>query len=247
MKKQKKTSARRKAASPPTKARSTASSHTATLQTATKQTTSPQAVAPRASTHTGSAVPSASVSSSTEAKIIAAARSVLSRNPGATVDDIVAVSGVSRATFFRAYRGREALLRAVATRALGELEAGVAEALVDLGDAAIEVRVRAVLAALVAHGEHLRFLASAVELSEDQAIVEAAAAADVHIVPLIDEAIEAGLLRADISRAWLWAATDALVFAAWHEVSVGRLARADAARVVEETLLRGFGRVRRTD
>ena len=93
--------------------------------------------------------PSASVSSSTEAKIIAAARSVLSRNPGATVDDIVAVSGVSRATFFRAYRGREALLRAVATRALAELEAGVAEALVDLGDAAIEVRVRAMLAALV--------------------------------------------------------------------------------------------------
>jgi AcrR family transcriptional regulator len=170
----------------------------------------------------------------------------LSRNPGATVDDIVAVSGVSRATFFRAYRGREALLRAVATRALADLEAGVAEALVDLGDAAIEVRVRAVLAALVAHGEHLRFLASAVELSEDQAIAEAAAAADVHIVPLIDEAIEAGLLRADISRGWLWAATDALVFAAWHEVSVGRLARADAARVVEETLLRGFGRVRRT-
>jgi hypothetical protein len=35
--------------------------------------------------------------------------------------------------------------------------------------------------------------------------------------------------------------TDALVFAAWHEVSVGRLARADAARVVEQTLLCGFG------
>jgi AcrR family transcriptional regulator len=181
---------------------------------------------------------------STDDRIIAAARAVLARNPGATVDDIVKVSGVSRATFFRAWRGREVLLRAVATAALADLDAGLAAALADLKGAAVEVRLRAVIAVLVVHGEHLRFLASTVELYEDPVITEAAAAADRHLMPLIDEAITAGLLRADVSRTWLWAATDALVFAAWHEVSVGRMARADAARVVEQTLLSGFGYAR---
>jgi TetR/AcrR family transcriptional regulator, mexCD-oprJ operon repressor len=178
---------------------------------------------------------------STEQRVIDAARAVLARNPGATVDEIVQRSGVSRATFFRAWRGRDELLRAVATAALAELERGLAAALVDLEGAAVELRLRAAINVLVAHGEHLRFLASAVELYEDPTITEAAAAADQHIAPLIDEAIAAGLLRADVARSWLWAATDALVFAAWHEVSVGRLARADAARVVEQTLLCGFG------
>ncbi len=180
----------------------------------------------------------------TEERIIAAARAVLSRNPGATVDDIVQVSGMSRATFFRAFRARDVLLRAVATAALADLERGLAEALADVEGAAVDVRLRAAIAALVGHGEQLRFLASAVELYEDPEINAAAAAADTHIAPLIDDAIDTGLLRADVSRAWLWAATDALVFAAWHEVSVGRMARADAARVVEQTLLAGFGRAR---
>ncbi len=166
---------------------------------------------------------------------------MLTRNPGATVDDIVQVSGVSRATFFRAYRGRDVLWRAVATAALADLEQGLAAALADLEGVDVTQRLRAVIAVLVAHGEHLRFLASSADLAEDPAIAHAASAADVHILPLIDEAIAAHLLRADVPRSWLWAATDALVYAAWHEVSVGRLARVDAVRVVEDTLLRGFG------
>lgn len=160
------------------------------------------------------------------------------------MDDMVRASGVSRATFFRVHRSRDALLRTVATAALAELEQALAAALAAAEGTPLRVRLRAAIAALVAQGEQLRFLAGAVELYKDPTIARAAAAADTHLAPLIDEAIEVGLLRADVSRAWMWAASDALVFAAWHEVSVGRLARADAARLVEQTLLEGFGEKR---
>lgn len=182
---------------------------------------------------------------SKEARIVAAARAILTRNPGATLDEIVQASGVSRATFFRAYRSRDVLLRAVATTALAELERGLAEALARVEQASVRTRFRTAIEVLLAHGEQLRFLVSAVELYEDPTIARAAMAADTHLAPVIDEAIAGGLLRADVSRAWLWAAGDALIFAAWHEVSVGRMARADAARIVEGTLLDGFGQKRR--
>ncbi len=210
----------------------------------TKKASTKTASTKKASTKTASTKTSTkeAARTSTQERIVAAARAVLARNPGATVDDIVRVSGVSRATFFRAYRARDVLLRDVATAALADVERGLAAALVDVAGAAVGARLSAAIAALVAHGEQLRFLVTAVELYEDPAIAAAAGAADAHIAPLIDEAVRAGLLRADLPRTWLWAATDALVFAAWHEVSVGRLARADAARVVEATLLAGFGR-----
>ncbi len=179
-----------------------------------------------------------------EERIVGAARAVLSRNPGATVDDVVAASGVSRATFFRCFSNRTALLRAVATAAVGDLQQALTEVTALDGHADVAPRLSAILAVLIAHGEHLRFLASAVDLYEDPAIAAAAGEADEVIAPIIDDAVRAGILRDDLPRAWLWAATDALVFAAWHEVSVGRLARNDAARVVEDTLLAGFGRRR---
>jgi hypothetical protein len=94
---------------------------------------------------------------------------------------------------------------------------------------------------LIAHGERLHFLIVAVELYDDAEVVAASDALDRYLVPVFDDAVAAGILRADVPRAWVWSVVDAVIFAAWHEVQRGTLGREQAVELVEDTLLRGLG------
>jgi AcrR family transcriptional regulator len=171
--------------------------------------------------------------------LLGAALRVLTTNPGATIDDVVAASGVSRATMFRQFPTRTALLREVGVVAYAALSDALASSIVDDGDAT--AGLRRLLGVLVAHGEQLRFLVSAVELYDDPVLDAASLDVDRFIVPVVDAARAAGVLRADVNKDWLWAAADALIFAAWTEVSRGTIARNDATAFVESALLHGFG------
>ena len=55
--------------------------------------------------------------------ILDAAAAVLAGNPGASLGDVVARAGVSRATLHREFNSRDALIRAVALRSIRELDA----------------------------------------------------------------------------------------------------------------------------
>ena len=171
--------------------------------------------------------------------ILAAAMTSLLKNPSATIDEVVAASGVSRATVFRQFPTRTDLVRAVGVSALAGLERSLQELELDRGDAM--QRLQRLMRVLIAHGEQLHFLIVAVELYDDAEVVAASDALDRYLVPVFDDAVAAGILRADVPRAWVWSVVDAVIFAAWHEVQRGTLGREQAVELVEDTLLRGLG------
>ncbi len=75
-------------------------------------------------------------------------------------------------------------------------------------------------------------------------VVAASASVDADIAPLLLAAQAEGFIRDDLSPGWLWKAMEAVIYASWLAVQAGTLARADAPRLVWETLLRGVcGRV----
>jgi AcrR family transcriptional regulator len=173
---------------------------------------------------------------------------VLARNPGATLDDVVKESGVARATLFRHFPTRTDLVREVGVHAIEGLERVLAE--LDLSTGSASVQLDRLLEALVQRGEHLHFLFIAADLYEDPKLLEAFARVDKRIAPVLDTAREQGFLRTDVSREWFWAAAEALLYACWTEVARGTLARADAPRILRQTLLEGFAQrpaVKRSD
>lgn len=173
--------------------------------------------------------------------ILAAAMTSLLKNPSATIDEVVAASGVSRATVFRQFPTRTDLVRAVGVSALAGLERSLQELELELDRGDAMQRLQRLMRVLIAHGEQLHFLIVAVALYDDAEVVAASDALDRYLVPVFDDAVAAGILRADVPRAWVWSVVDAVIFAAWHEVQRGTLGREQAVELVEDTLLRGLG------
>ena len=169
--------------------------------------------------------------------ILTAALEVFSHNPGATLDDVVARSGVARATLFRQFRTRDELIREVGVRAIGRL--GDAVRSLPPGDTAD--RLAALVAVLVGSGDDLHFLLHHPTMDTDPMVIAASAAVDADIAPLLLAAQAEGFIRDDLPPGWLWKAMEAVIYASWQAVQAGTLARADAARLVWETLLHGVG------
>lgn len=113
------------------------------------------------------------MASTTEERILEAARRVLCANPGATIDDIAAEALVGRATVFRLFNNRAGLLKRLARRAIAVTDQVTSEAAASAQTAteALRLAITAVLGA----GEHYRFLGKAVELCGDEAFDRTAA------------------------------------------------------------------------
>jgi AcrR family transcriptional regulator len=169
--------------------------------------------------------------------ILTAALDVFSHNPGATLDDVVARSGVARATLFRQFRTRDDLIREVAVRSIGRL----GDAVRGLRPGATADRLRSLVDVLVASGDDLHFLLHHPAMESDPLVIAASASVDAEIAPILLAAQAEGYVRDDLPPGWLWKAMEAVIYASWQAVQAGTLARADAPRLVWETLLRGVG------
>src|SRR6202049_2104494 len=131
----------------------------------------------------------------TAAAILDAAAHVLSEHgSSANMADVAAAAGVSRATLYRYYPDREALLDAMASHALADAAARLAEA--GLERATVEEAIERIVRAMVAVGdryavivrEHVKF---------DPAEAERLLGAPMRAV--VVRGIENGLFRQDIS------------------------------------------------
>jgi AcrR family transcriptional regulator len=166
--------------------------------------------------------------------------------PTASLDEIAIAAGVGRATLFRHFPNRTALLREAGRQVLDDVDARLAAEIPALGSRADARRaLRAVLEVLVDGGLPLHAVFSAPGLADDAALRAASKRLDRHIAPVLAAAADAGLLRADLDAAWRDAAFDGLLFAAWTAVREGRLAREDAPDRLLSMLLHGFGPERR--
>src|SRR5439155_14662896 len=105
----------------------------------------------------------------TAAAILDAAAHVLAeRGAGANMAEVAAAAGVSRATLYRYYPSRETLLEALATQALAEAGARIADA--GLERAPADEAIERIMRALIAVGDRYAvLLREQVEPNPDEA------------------------------------------------------------------------------
>jgi AcrR family transcriptional regulator len=164
------------------------------------------------------------------ARIVAAARACLGRDPDATTDDIAKAAGVGRMTLYGHFPNRAELIEAALADAMRAGDETLSA--VDLRGDARDALTRLLESswALVAE--------SAALLEAADGVLPAARLRELHAVPaerverLIRRGQEDGTFRTDLPAAWLVNAVHYLLKGAAQEQRAGRLDTADAAHVV---------------
>jgi len=138
-------------------------------------------------------------------RILAVAAAELARDPGAGLDAVARVSGLARATVYRNFPNRDALLAAVVDRALRAVGDLLARARPTEDDAHSALR-RLTEAAWSAGAQNMVLLS--VLLSADKTITDLATPADVATIErlvhdLVRRGQQEGDLRADVPASWL--------------------------------------------
>lgn len=176
---------------------------------------------------------------STREAIIEAAIEVFARNPGASLEQVVARSGVARTTLFRHFPQRTDLVRAAGLTALEGVERALAA--VDLDRGRARDRLLRLFEVLVPHGVKVHFVYVTAEILEDAMITAATRRLDPYIVPVLEAAARAGEIDPALPESWLSDVFDALLYCSWQAVSKGRVAAREAPTLLLRTLLHGLG------
>jgi AcrR family transcriptional regulator len=170
------------------------------------------------------------------AAIVEAALALFAERPEATMAEVAAAAGVGRVTLYAHFPSRQALVEAVVDRAVAETVAQPAEEVSPDAPAgeALRAMVRSSWRALHRFGRLSAMVQR--ELTPERLRD--------HHGPVLDEvdALVArgqadGSFRSDLPRGWLVTTIYSLVHAAADEVDAGRLDPAEAAGVLEATLL----------
>lgn len=168
------------------------------------------------------------------ARIVAAARATLSRNPDATIEDIVKAAEVGRMTLYGHFRTRPELVEAALVDALRAGEEALSA--VDLTGDARDALTRLLGASwsLVAESAALLEAANGVLPAGRLRKLHADPAARVE--ELIRRGQEQGVFRTDLPMFWLVNATHYVLNGAAEEIRAGRIDSADASHIITTTV-----------
>jgi|SRR5215218_9364880 len=175
------------------------------------------------------------------AAILDAAAEVLADRPDASMGQIARAAGVARQTVYAHYDSREALLTAVAERALDRTVAAIDAAEPNRGPPilALDRLIRALWESIERHARVLEALAQGFRSAEE-----------VHgfhspILDRVERLVRRGQRAGDFDRrlapGWIATSFLALMHAAAEEVAAGRLSEAAAGQALERTVPRAFG------
>ena len=178
-----------------------------------------------------------------EAQIVAAAMRLLADDPEATMQDVADAAGLGRATLYRHFPTREALTAAIGRAAVAEVGAVLSASRLDEGDP-IEALARAI-DAIFAVGDRYRVIIHAPPAVKDPDACDKAEAVG-PMAALIERAQREGALAAGPPAEWILAAVGAVIVAAFQQLATGGIPRAEAPRMVMDTILGGFGAPRAT-
>ncbi|MFB9661499.1 TetR/AcrR family transcriptional regulator [Glycomyces mayteni] len=168
------------------------------------------------------------------ARITAAARDLLSRDPDATIDAIAEAAGVGRMTLYGHFKTRADLVEAAL---VAVLEAGEATlAAVDLAGDAREALSRLLASSWELVAESAALLASAQGVLPAGRIRELHGGAGDRVADLVRRGREQGVFRTDLPVDWLVNVVQYVLHGAAEEHRAGRIATADAARIVDATV-----------
>src|SRR6266496_2508059 len=171
----------------------------------------------------------------TAAAILDAAAHALSEHGSSTnMADVAAAAGVSRATLYRYYPDREALLDALASHALSEAAARLADA--GLDRAPVEQAVERIVRALTAVGDRYAVLVRE-QVQGDPGEIERLVAAPMRAV--FARGIGSGLLRQDIPADVLLELFGGTLVAALKLIQPGQLGLEEASAAAASVFLDG--------
>ncbi|MBB6343707.1 TetR/AcrR family transcriptional regulator [Nonomuraea muscovyensis] len=168
------------------------------------------------------------------ARIVSAARTLLSSDPNATTDDIAQAAGVGRMTLYGHFRTRADLVEAAlvdALRAGDEILTSI-----DLAGDAREAMTRLLASSWELVAE------SAALLTAAQGVLPTGRVRELHAEPvqrmaeLIRRGQDQGAFRTDLPTDWLVSVVHYILHGAADEVRAGRLASHDAAEVVTKSV-----------
>jgi AcrR family transcriptional regulator len=169
------------------------------------------------------------------ARILAAAREELGRDPGAGLDGIARAAGVGRMTLYGHFRSRGELVEAVLGEALGAADEVLSA--VDLSGDPREAMRRLLTASWSLVAESVGLLAAADGVVPAERLRKLHGRPAERIATLIERGRDEGAFRADLPLSWLVSAVHLLVHGAAGEVRAGRLAPKDAPRVLTASVL----------
>lgn len=171
--------------------------------------------------------------------LLETATQVLVADPSASLADVARAAGIGRTTLHKLYPTRHALLVALARDALDVLERTYADAGLDGPDPDPAAALRRLVVVLVPLGPRVEYLMRERSLDVEPDLTARVEALDEPVRALVRRAQAAGRLRAGVPDEWVVASLNALVYAAWELVALGRLAPVAAPDLVLGTLLDG--------
>jgi TetR/AcrR family transcriptional repressor of mexCD-oprJ operon len=172
-----------------------------------------------------------------EAAVLDAAARVLTENASATIPDIAAASGVARATIYRHFPTRDALLGALMERAFAELGDALATARLEEGSA--REAFGRLVAGLAALGDRYRFLLTEAR-RPDYSKKHDAEQVRGQLIALIERGQRSGEFRLDVPASWATAVLGQVIEAGLVENALRGYGQKETVRLVVTTLMDGL-------
>ena len=160
-------------------------------------------------------------------------------NPGASLSDVAQHAGVGRATLYRHFESREALIRELVLESL-ELTRSVMQPVLEAALDARETLERG-LPEIMTVADRFHFLLSLWSHVDDDAEVNTVYQQQLDwLWNLIERGKREGVIDTSLPTIWIVSLIDCAVYSGWWVVQSGELTAEEAGRHAAHTLFRGI-------
>ncbi|MFT5158570.1 MAG: AcrR family transcriptional regulator [Paracoccaceae bacterium] len=173
-----------------------------------------------------------------ERSIVAAGIDTLLKNPYSSLSDVALAAGVGRATMYRHFETRDALIKHIGRICMEDTVAALAPTDGLYGRQALE----SAFDALMPLANKYHFLINSWHIVVQDEVVSRIDAQQIgDLQELIDQAKKIGVINNQHPTEWVAACFDNLLIVAWSLVQEGKISSKDAAKYAKSTFFDGCG------